>query len=236
MKGFKNHLIAASGFVALALTITFANSNSASAALSAVMAEIADVRVVNTREEPVPTFAVETTTVNGSVSIAGTPTVKLQTGTIVGINPASNTVQLANTTASPVPVLNVNDASQPFQAIGSITQNSGTNASTIVIANVPAGKRLVIEHISATGEVPSGQRVTHFGILTLTLPVGGLNHDLLVNEQPAAADGDAVFRASQQVRLYAEPGSQVQTTFIRNISTGQASFHMVISGYLVNVP
>jgi hypothetical protein len=71
---------------------------------------------------PVPTAAQGTTTIAGSVNVA-------------------------NTVANPVPVFNLGDALQPFQAAANSTQ-SGYNVSTVDIATVPAGYRLAIEFVS----------------------------------------------------------------------------------------
>jgi hypothetical protein len=108
--------------------------------------------------------------------------------------------------------------------------------STVSVAIVPAGKRLVIEFISATGQVPAGQHVVAWQINTIAPPFGGAVHDLLVHEQPAFVNGDALFRASQQVRLYANPGSEVRALLTRDDSVGQGQFTVTISGYLVDVP
>ena len=199
-----------------------------------------DVNVVNT-----PTVNVgNTPTVNvgntHSVNVANSPTVNLAPGASVGINPLSNTVRLPNTTASPLPVFDAQDARQPFQASASSIQEAGTNGSTVTVATVPAGKRLVIEFVSATGQLPPGQQVVAWRINTIAPPTGGQTHELLINAQPPFVNGDALFRASQQVRLYADPGAtagaDVRALFTRNTSAGQALFLMTISGYLVNVP
>ncbi len=146
--------------------------------------------------------------------------------------PIAGTVQVATT--SPVPVVNINDARQPYQLATNSTQN-GTNVSLVTIGTVPAGKRLVIEFVTMTGQVPPGQHVEIFQITTVTDPIGGVTHDLLVNPQPDAVIGDALFRASQQVKLYANAGSQVKVLFRRNSSAGLATFGATISGYLVDM-
>ena len=178
-----------------------------------------DVTVVNTPAQPVPTSAQGTTLVAGSV----------------GIDPANNTVQLSST--SPLSIRDVdNPAFQPFQKTALLTQSPGTNASSLTIATVPAGKRLVIEFISASGQVPPGQHVESWPVMTVAPPTGGAQHELLVNAQPPAVIGDALFRASQQVRLYADSGSTVQTIIRRNSGAGSATYLMTVSGYLVDVP
>jgi hypothetical protein len=231
MSSLRSFLLAASGFAILVggLLLT---SPAASTAIPGPPTQ--DVLVVNPTAMPVPTVAQGTTTIAGSVNVANTPAVTFAPGAIVGISPASNTVQLANTTANPVPVFNLADVLHPFQAAANSTQ-SGYNVSTVDIATVPAGYRLDIEFVSMVGQVPPTQHVEILQILTVTDPSGGVYHDLLVNPQPAAVIGDALFRASQEVKLYANPGTTVTALFRRNSSVGDATFGVTISGRLVPV-
>ena len=172
-----------------------------------------DVRVINTTAEPVPTAAQGTTTISGNVAVTNTPTVNLGGGSI-SIN-------------------NFNDGQQPFQAAANGTQN-GTNVSTISVANVPAGKRLVIEFISVSAQVPPGQHLELAQVLT-NHGSGGVFHDLLIHEQPDAVIGDALFRAVHDLRLYANGGTQIQLLVRRSSGVGLATFGVSISGYLVDI-
>jgi hypothetical protein len=231
MSSLRTPLLAASAFAVLVVGLLL-SSPAASNAIPGPPTQ--DVLVVNPAAMPVPTAAQGTTTISGNVNVANTPTVSFAPGASVGISPASNTVQLANTPANPVPVFNLGDALQPFQAAANSTQ-SGYNVSTVDIATVPAGHRLAIEFVSMVGQVPPTQHVEILEILTSTDPVGGVSHQLLINAQPAAVIGDAIFRASQEVRLYANPGTTVRALFRRNSSVGDATFGVTISGRLVPV-
>src|SRR5437899_11619632 len=74
-------------------------------------------------------------------------------------------VNVVNTTASPVPVRDVdNPARQPFQAeaMGGFADGASTTGD-IPIGAVPAGKRLVIEHVSAFGRMLPTQKVINGG-------------------------------------------------------------------------
>ena len=173
-----------------------------------------DVRVINTTAEPVPTAAQGTTTISGNVAVTNTPTVNLAPGASISVS-------------------NFNDGQQPFQAAANGTQN-GTNVSTINVANVPAGKRLVIEFISVSAQVPPGQHLELAHVLT-NHGSGGVFHDLLIHPQPNAVIGDAIFRAVHDLRLYANGGTQVQLVVRRNSSIGLATFGVSISGYLVDM-
>jgi hypothetical protein len=213
MRTIGTRLFPAVGLAALVAALTLAGPPPGNAVPPAH-----EVLVVNTPAQPVPTSA------QGTTAVAG----------IVGIDPSNNTVQLNST--APLLVRDVdNPASQPFQKTTSTVQ-SGTNVSTLTLATVPAGKRLVIEFISASGQVPLGQHVESWGVLTVAPPTGGAQHELLVTAQPPAVIGDALFRTSQQVRLYADPGTSVQTIIRRNSGAGSATFLMTVSGHLVDVP
>ena len=181
-----------------------------------------DVRVINTTAEPVPTAAQGTTTIAGNVSVTNTPTVNLAPGSSVAV-----------TAATPLRVVDVNNGIQPFQKYVGAT-NTGTNVHTFSLGTVPAGKRLVIEFVSAHGQVPAGEHVELFHLNTVAGPFGGATHDLLVQAQPAAVSGDAIFRASQQVRIYADPGTTV-TALIRTSTLGTTTCAIAISGYLVDL-
>ena len=172
-----------------------------------------DVRVINSTAEPVPTAAQGTTTISGNVAVTNTPTVNIGGGSIS--------------------VNNFNDGRQPFQAAANGTQN-GTNVSTLGVANVPAGKRLVIEFISVSAQVPPGQHLELAQVLT-NQGSGGIFHDLLIHEQPDAVIGDALFRAVHDLRLYANGGTQVQLVVRRSSGLGLATFGVSISGYLVDL-
>src|SRR5438445_1232922 len=130
-------------------------------------------------------------------------------------------VNVVNTPASPVPVRDVdNPARQPFQAqvVGGFADGASTTGD-ITIATVPAGKRLVIEHVSVFGMMEQLQRL-----------VGGtlfheLGHNLGHDHLPISAQGSNAagtldyFVASQLVRFYADPGP-IQCSAERDSTAG----------------
>src|SRR5438552_13850372 len=70
-------------------------------------------------------------------------------------------VNVVNTPASPVPVRDVdNPARQPFhvEAVAGFADGASTTGG-ILIPAVPAGKRLVIEHLSVSAHALHGQRM-----------------------------------------------------------------------------
>lgn len=181
------------------------------------------VTVANTSANPVPTVAQGTTTVGGTVNIGNSPT--------VGISPSANTVQIGNTTNTPVLVRDVdsNAARQPFQATTNLVFTSGFNNQGAFIASVPAGKRLVIEYVSMVLLLPTGQKPSQAEIVTDNFP-----HFLIATQQGSFGVFDT-FSVSQQVRLYAD--SSVAFNVVRSANDGvDGSLTATISGYLINVP
>ena len=219
MRKLKRYVLPTCGFTVLVVALLLASPLTSNAVPSDK-----DVRVINTTLEPVPTAAQGTTTIAGSVSVTNTPTVNLATGASVNV---------ANSAANPVPVSFTSDPLEPFQAAASTTE-TGTNVSTLNVATVPAGKRLVIEFVSMTGQVPAGQ---HLEIMEITTSsgLGGVSHAFVIHTQPDAVSGDALFRANQSLKLYANAGTQVSALFRRSSTLGLANYHLTISGYLVDM-
>jgi len=144
-------------------------------------------------------------------------------------------VNVVNTTASPVPVRDVdNPASQPFQA--KVVVGFADGASTtgdITIATVPAGKRLVIEYLSVFSAMLSHQKVINTLIEQAEQGVHGQNYPFGSN-----ADGTLDYWiGSQPIRFYAQPGP-IRCFAERDSFAGANpnSVTFTIVGYLVNCP
>jgi hypothetical protein len=134
-----------------------------------------------------------------------------------------------------------NPARQPFHASAYVGFSNGSASATATITTVPAGKRLIIEHVSVYGQMLVGQTMRRAAIGTSLLNYndgGYVFDDLTVS--PQGSDGvKDYFVASQDVRLYADPGTQVLGTAIRNSTAGanpDTAVQFSISGYLVDVP
>ena len=155
-----------------------------------------DVIVRNTDAEPVPTKAIGTTQVAGSVGIAGTPTVS------VGNTPSVN---VAN--ATPIPVTDVGggplatSVAEHLQfAFGGFAGGSSSDSVDYV---VPEGKRLTIELVTFS----DFQRPVGVENFTVRVTAGGnaVVHYLTVATTPG--DGDTV---TQELQLVADAGSTVR--------------------------
>src|SRR5258705_4017509 len=251
MYRFKNSVVALLGLVTLIVLTTVLlphtgyGSNGTSS--NAPSTQTQNVKVVNTGTESVPIQG--TATVNGTVQtqqngiwnvgINGTPVVGLDAGNnTVKFDAVNNTVKIDS--ASPLPMRDVeNPARQPFQAdVPSAGEfPDGMFVTLPMITTIPAGKRLVIEQVSVLGAMIKGQRMVTTG---LHINNGGNNvqHFLAITPQGSGGCCRDVFVASQQVRLYADPGTIVYGFASRDVNTGfaNAAVSFSISGYLVDVP
>src|SRR5213083_3739953 len=146
--------------------------------------------------------------------------------------PSPSNVNVVNTTASPVPVRDVdNPARQPFEAqgMGGFADGASTTGD-ITIATVPAGKRLVIEYVSMVGAMPLGERI----LLAGTKDDGTVDDPVVTvpTESGTNADGTLdYFIASQLVRVYMDPG-RINCSAERNSTVGANpnSVRFTISG------
>jgi hypothetical protein len=96
--------------------------------------------------------------------------------------------------------------------------------------SVPAGKRLVIEMVTASAELAPGQRPTTFSVQTIA---GGTSATHFL---PLAQVGhDGIWASAHQVRLYADPGTQVSIALSRRPADLGASLRVSLSGVLETV-
>jgi hypothetical protein len=199
-------------------------------ALSAMVAILAGVNATPTQAGP---------TVSGTVNIGNTPL------PITGNTTVSGTVNIGNT---PLPValpdtpLTVKDADnparQPWQHRFNLPVFTGT-VVTCDTADVPAGKMLVIEYVSANEDLLPDAIMTHLDVITTQ---GGtrVRHFFTPSGTGRELAGTArAFVVSQSTRLYSEAGTasvevcaQIGTDFQSSSGDAQAG----LSGYLVDVP
>ena len=147
--------------------------------------------------------------------------------------PGPTSVTVVNTPTQPVPVLNeANPDLAPFQATQPNVPFVSDQQGVDVNFTVPAGKRLVIEFASGTAYLMQG-RVTAFQLVTVVNGVIAA-HNLTFTSIGPAGGFSISDTASQQVRLYADPGTTVAFRVQRDIG-GPGAVGATISGYLVNV-
>jgi hypothetical protein len=182
-----------------------------------------DVEVVNT-----PNVKVVNTP---SVNVNNLPAVQLAPGAAVSLS-GTPTVQVVNTAASPVLVHDTATPNRtPFQFQPSFTIQDGSPVGGTTF-NVPAGKRLVIEYVSASGVDDRGTLV--YRITTEDSSANPIIH-FLPAIQIVDIGGAKESIAGQAVKLYSEPGTQVEFEALRQGSTNVDSVAFSVSGYLEDV-
>ena len=196
-----------------------------------------------------PDGTVQTTAFNSSQVVRSlnglTGDVQLAAGANITITPAGNTLTIAapnvltavahnatltgdGTSASPLGVVQSNPADQPFQ----ITLNDPLNPSSAF--TVPAGKRLVIEYVGGFYSVPTADRQQPVASIDIRTQIGSVTvlHTVLAN-RVSIDTLFSIYHVGQNVRLYADPGTQVKATGVP-FNAGTAS--VTLSGHFVNVP
>jgi hypothetical protein len=141
----------------------------------------------------------------------------------------------------PLPVRNVDEVKRvPFQLDLECTGNFGGCPAGY---SVPAGKRLVVEHISARVRVPQGMQagvVLHSGFET----TGDIAVQVpLKTELLSEGGGNSVFIVSQPVTVYAESTPTANNRLQLSVwsggtlsSGGNVAFTGTLTGYLIGVP
>jgi hypothetical protein len=139
---------------------------------------------------------------------------------------------IINDAAHPVPVVNVGTpapAAEPFQHdVSSFIPQS-------LSLPVPADKRLVIEFYSGTAAT---RLPCTMAAMRIETNLGGeaMQHRLLaVPVQLGEVSEFSHYTISEQVRLYAAPGTLVRVAASTN-PTCPADFRGVVSGYVIDVP
>ena len=193
------------------------------------------------------------TTKSGALSASSPPSnVNVVNTPTVGIDPAKNTVQVANSASGPLAVAITNTpVRRPFQARVNLSIPNGANADSERL-NIPVGKRLVIENVPALTFGPQG--LGH--LLNFTTCVqdtigdntnGGFeNHDVVLTTQ-GLFNGLEQLAANQNLLAFADEsvqtpngsiltGLDVIVNFSRGSLTGTSGVRVTITGYVEDVP
>lgn len=209
MNALIKYVLMAAGAAGLVGTIWLTQSGSALAqATKVILAE-----VVNAPDNPVPVTAQGTTRVAGAVNIAGTPV-----------------VEIASSDHDPVIVRHAGDCA-PFHTTLFLQIPDGQSDGSISFF-VPADRRLVIEQVTIKATAPASGYVQ----TSIRNTVDGLtiSPDLIMVSQGMFGD-TKILLASQNVRWYADPGTEVEVTAGKSF-TELAYVYATISGYLVECP
>jgi hypothetical protein len=153
-------------------------------------------------------------TVDGTVGISGTPTVAV--GNTVGTQAAPE-----------MPVMLTGNVHMPDDA-----------GQVVVLPEVPAGYRLVLEHVFVRASVPSGQTlVARLDVELAQNPFTFRAHlPIEVTRQlvAEASSGDDAYVASSPVRAYVEAGDRLVLRVWRSSGAGSANADVTVSGYFVD--
>jgi hypothetical protein len=214
----------------------------------------ADVNVINTPTVNIGTMpAVSVSLPSGSLSVSGD--VGLNAGSTIQADP-SQLVALQAEPSTPnvyggakissknaLVVLNANDGQRPF-TIANALEVVGPSTSGIEVAGtVPAGKRAVVESISASISVPTGMQVVDAGVIVVgTDPSGQFNQPggmyLVLTKTATNVDGADIYTGSTTARMYSEPGTSMQAFMDVGPGSGTSVplMNYLINGYLVDAP
>lgn len=146
--------------------------------------------------------------------------------------PVTGTVSVSNLGDAPLPVQDVDSPGrQPVTAEGSCS-GSGCTAT---VYTVPAGKRLIVEYASLTANIPLG-KVARWRLITNNAGQQGAELNFPLTQPPVIFGIIPQSTAGQQVRLYAEAGSEVEMNGTTSDNATPSNYIFSISGYLVDVP
>jgi hypothetical protein len=151
--------------------------------------------------------------------------------------PPTRKVRVVNAESEPVPVRNIDDfaAKNAFSTEIGVTMEDGGSFCPASPLEAPAGKRFVIEHVSAHASLPVGQQLEDISLALVLanppgVPSGQVNQfKELVPYQTAPGK----FVSSQDLRTYADV---IGISCLRSSAVGAAIARLSISGYLVDVP
>ena len=142
-------------------------------------------------------------------------------------------VQVVNTPANPVPNQDVDQRGRnSYQAYLPCLTTAANNVCTILFPAVPSGKRLVVEHVSASIGIPSASdplNVVQFG-------GGNSIFQFLTVHGPTAPFFGAVNYTVSEPTFATFDASTVPEVDIFAISSGPWNAHASITGYMINVP
>jgi hypothetical protein len=125
-----------------------------------------------------------------------------------------------------------NPARQPFQTTCTAQIVAGRPSCTLT--TVPAGKRLVIERVEARLHFQSPTDLKFFIFIETT--AGGVASNHAIIPALSGVELDSYVIAREQVRLYADPGTDVSVFIDSALIPATPTCTYKISGYFVNLP
>lgn len=123
---------------------------------------------------------------------------------------------------------------QPFHAEKQIALGPN-DAAVNVYVPIPAGKRLVIQYVSAAGSAPNGQAL-FFSVLVQLTGEPNLTQTYLPAAQQASGIAETLFVAGSPLREYSDNSLGLRVNRFGAFEGTTATVDMSVSGYLVNIP
>jgi len=137
-------------------------------------------------------------------------------------------VQVVNTATQPLPTSSVDDPGRtPYQFFVNLQPCINTICQATTPA-VPAGKRLVVQHVSAFGALTSPGNVVEVVVSTNTAVISTFAPSVF------GSPGTQGFAFDQTVLGYADAGQTVTVFISTNGSFNQAASDFVVTGYLLD--
>jgi len=171
------------------------------------------------------------------VNVVNTPTVNVGNTPTVNVN-GTVAVEVQN---QPLQVRSAGPM-ELYHSAATVSIAANVQNGFGALAAVPAGKRLVIEYVSAVSTVASDQNINRVS-LTTTHSTGGGSTSSVRHQFPVTDEGDAavagnhVFSAGGATRLYCDAGESPQAGAFRGGNvTAPATVSVTVSGYLVDAP
>lgn len=156
---------------------------------------------------------------------------------VAGTTSVAGEVQVRNTAGTPLYVVNAAAAQTPYQERRSFSFAGfcGFNTCKVQFSMVPAGKRLVITHVSGALYLLDGARV---GRIYLSESTVGDTVRVHVPTQSEGIDHDGIEsrQFSENTLLYVEAGNQPEITFQTSKNPGPPFQEVTLAGYYVDVP
>lgn len=138
------------------------------------------------------------------------------------------TVEVVNTDPVPVRVTN-ESAFQPWRAWFNLELGEGEQSRMVAFPDIPAGKRLVIESVTAQLHVLKEQ------IPYISLDTDGVWYNVALSNIGSYAPAQNVWMATHALKLYAQEWGWVACTRAGSV-VGTFSASVSLSGYLVDLP
>lgn len=184
------------------------------------------VLIANPQSDPVNTRPVGVTEVSGAVQVGGAVQLAgvAQVGGTVGIDPTANGVAITN--SEPIPVLPVGqaDAGVPVVVTRTFVLPAQSFAEVFGLYDVPPGKRLIVEHISAEvilgpDEVPSvsigaSGTARHFLMLQRNVASGSIGSQRATGSQSVLLVADDAGSGGDDLKVFMQRSPATSTTGI----------------------